>query len=68
MSHVLDIHIKRSTFHGIGHSTEIQAACNAGFNASPQESPPVEICEVPLLHEWFVIGQRAASYIDHVKS
>jgi hypothetical protein len=69
MSNVLDVHKMRSTFIPVsGYIDEIRAACLAGFNATPHEAPPAEISEVPLLHEWYVTGQRAASYIDYVKS
>lgn len=68
MSHVLDVHKKRFTHYNTRPVAEVSAACNAGFNALPHETPPAEICDVPLLHVWFEIGQRAAMYVDHVKS
>ncbi|MGF6282070.1 hypothetical protein ABH908_000443 [Pseudomonas frederiksbergensis] len=66
MSQLLDVHKQRFAFIDI--RPAIQAACNAGFNASQHDTPPAEICEDPLLLMWFETGQRAKSYIDHVKS
>lgn len=69
MSNVLEVHKTRSKFHNVsGYVDDVRAACIAGFNSAPHEAAPAEISEVPLLHEWFVTGQRAATYIDHVKS
>lgn len=66
MSQALETLKQRNTFVDI--RPAIQAACTAGFNASQHEAPPVDICEDPMLLKWYETGQRAAAYIDHVKS
>lgn len=44
----------------------IDAACNAGFNASPDASIPAQFDDFPLLREWFSIGLKARVNTCHV--
>ena len=43
----------------------IQAACNAGFNASANDPAPSQFDGIPLLMEWYEVGCVARSKVDH---
>lgn len=52
----------------IGSSAEraaIQAACNAGFNASANDPVPSQFESFPLLKEWYAVGCVARFKVDH---
>lgn len=43
----------------------IQAACNAGFNASANDPVPSQFDSFPLLKEWYAVGCVARFKVDH---